>query len=394
MLTSQDRTGIYYWKCDRAAAFHGTEAVRPDNPLLESQLLNALHKRFPDTPLALTPADGQGNHRTFRLEDAQTPNAQRQTLNAQRRSPSALGVQRSMFGVPFGAFVRTEDGPERDNYFDVETVVTAELQKRGIPVPRVLACDCDRTETPFAWQVLEYVPYPDLNQHHKQGALALAPIAETIGESVARWQDIRPEGFGPFSASQAHTRGALIGLHTSYRSYFILNLQRHLDFLVKRDFLSGAQAAAIIDTIARHKALLDLATGCLAHKDLALWNILGSPSHVAAFIDWDDAISGDPMDDLSLLGCFHDGAVIERALAGYARVRPLPSDHLRRFWLCLLRNMIVKAVIRVGAGYFQRNDGFYLIGSGSTGADLEAFTRARIDTALRGLNENCALSIL
>ena len=365
MLTSQDRTGIYYWKCDRAAAFHGTEAVRPNNPLLERQLLLALTKRFPGAQLTLRPADGQGNHRTFRL-----------TLDGQE------------------AFVRTEDGPERDNYFAVETLLIAELQNRGVPVPRIHACDCDRSGTPFAWQALGYIPFPDLNHHYKQGTLSPERIAEPIGEAVARWQDLQPAGFGPFSASKAHTSGALIGLHTSYMSYFTLNLQKHVAFLLKRGFLTESQAVDVLDTIARHQHLLGIQQGCLVHKDLALWNILGSPQGIHAFIDWDDAISGDPMDDLSLLGCFYGAPVIENALAGYARVRPLPENPLPRFWLHLLRNMLVKAVIRVGAGYFERSDSFFLIGSGSTGSDLKAFTHARIDTALRGLNENRDLSIL
>ncbi len=386
MLTSQDRTGIYYWKCDRAAAFHGTEAVRPDNPLLQAQLQRALERRFPGVPINLRPADGQGNHRTFRLTAEETLNVQRSTLNAQGGTPSTFGAH--------GAFVRTEDGPERDNYFAVESVVTSELRQRGIPVPRVLACDCSRTETPFAWQVLEYVPFPDLNQHHKQGTLALEPVAETIGETVARWQELPVSGYGPFSAEAARATGRLVGLQPSYSHYLFLNLDKHLTFLTERGFFTARQCVAVLEAISRHQDLLGISQGCLAHKDLALWNILGSPDHVAAFIDWDDAISGDPMDDLSLLGCFYGAPVIERALAGYARVRPLPPDHLPRFWLCLLRNMIVKAVIRVGAGYFQRNDSFYLIGSGSTGTDFEAFTRTRIDTALRGLNNTCDLSIL
>jgi aminoglycoside phosphotransferase (APT) family kinase protein len=361
----QDRTGIYYWKCDRAAAFHGTEAERPANPLLETQLRGALERRFPGVPLALRPADGQGNHRTFRL---------------------SIGPQE--------AFVRTEDGPERDNYFDVETAVIANLHRLGIPAPRVLACDCNRTDTPFAWQVLEYLPFPDLNQHYKQGTLALEPLAESIGEAVARWQEIRPQGFGPFSAKEAHATGQLVGLHPSYSSYLFLNLDRHLTFLTDRRFFTHRQAVAVLEAITRRQDLLGIAQGCLVHKDLALWNILGSPQRIAAFIDWDDAISGDPMDDLSLLGCFYGAPVIERALAGYARVRPLPENHLAHFWLCLLRNMLVKAVIRVGAGYFTRTDSFFLIGAGGSGSDLETFTRARIDTALRGLNENSDLSIL
>jgi hypothetical protein len=56
--------------------------------------------------------------------------------------------------------------------------------------------------------------------------------------------------------------------------------------------------------------------------------------------------------------------------------------------------MIVKAVIRVGAGYFDRTDGFFLIGSGSSGADLKAFTSARLNAALHGLRENRPIETL
>ncbi len=91
------------------------------------------------------------------------------------------------------------------------------------------------------------------------------------------------------------------------------------------------------------------------------------------------------MDDLSLLGCFYSGEIVGRALRGYATVRALPEEYRRRFWLHLLRNMIVKAVIRVGAGYFDRSDGFFLIPKGDGGADLKTFTRARLAAALQGL---------
>ena len=364
-FSPHDRTDIYYWKCDRAAAFHGTEAIRPEATELVPQLAHALERPFPGVSLTLRPAGGQGNHRTFRA------------------SPDGKEI-----------FVRTEDGPEHDNYFAVESTVTAALRVLGLPVPHVLACDCARTVTSFAWQALEYVPFPDLNQHLKSGLLAWPVLAENIGEAVARWQSVTPSGYGPFSARQAASASTLEGLHTTYRSYFRLNLRRHLDFLVERDFFTPAQAADILTAINAHEALLDIGPGCLVHKDLALWNILGAPDRIAAFIDWDDAISGDPMDDLSLLACFYDEPVLARAFAGYARVRPLPPQHMPRLWLHLLRNMIVKAVIRVGAGYFSRTDSFFLIGSGNSGADLERTTRLRIATALRGLNEHLDLSIL
>ena len=64
------------------------------------------------------------------------------------------------------------------------------------------------------------------------------------------------------------------------------------------------------------------------------------------------------------------------------------------FWLHLLRNLLVKAVIRVGAGYFERDSQFFLIGSGSSGDDLRRFTKTRIETALNGLCKDAGLEIL
>ena len=93
------------------------------------------------------------------------------------------------------------------------------------------------------------------------------------------------------------------------------------------------------------------------------------------------------MDDLSLLGCFHDGGFLAAALEGYESERELPSEHRRRFWLHLLRNMIVKSVIRVGAGYFERSRQFFLTGGGS-GGQLREFTLNRLSQALRGLRNN------
>jgi len=354
----QPRRAIYYWKCDRPAAFHGTSGnvVRTD---LEQQLHAILSERFPETPLVLSPAGGQGNHLTFRAMLA--------------------GEE---------AFIRVEDGPEHDDYLDVESHLLGEVRALGLPAPRVLAVDASRTRSAFAWQALELIPHPDLNVLYKRGTLNFHAIAEQIGAAVARWQSITPTGFGPFDVALLRDGPRLAGFHENYRDYFHLQLERHLQFLTALGFLSAGEAGDITSEIEAHDELLTLERGCLVHKDLALWNVLGTADEIAAFIDWDDAISGDPMDDLSLLGCFHDGSILSRAFAGYTAVRSLPREYRRRFWLHLLRNMIVKAVIRVGAGYFDRTDGFYLIGAGSSGADLRTFTHARLTAALRGLRED------
>lgn len=363
-MTDHPRRGIYYWKCDRTAAFHGTGERGARNDV-EQMLRAELSARFPGQPLAISPAGGQGNHITCHATIGEVD-----------------------------AFVRIEDGPEHDDYIEVESHLLGEVRALGLPTPRVLAVDASRSRVPFAWQVLENIPHPDLNTYFKKGTLDVAPVAHGIGAAVARWQAIQADGFGPFDGDVLRSAGRLAGCHTAYATYFHLRLAQHLAFLVERQFLTAGQCTEIEQAIAAHRELLQLSQGCLVHKDLALWNILGSETDIAAFIDFDDAISGDPMDDLSLLACFHDAAFLRRAFDGYQSIRPLPPDHLRRFWLHLLRNMIVKAVIRVGAGYFERDDGFFLIRSGASGGDLKRITHERIALALRGLAANADLSIL
>jgi len=358
------RSQVYYWKCDRPAAFHGTDQQGSADAVLERQLLAALEGRF-KSPVQLTPAHGQGNHLTWRTQTA--------------------GQE---------MFIRVENGPEQDNHLQMESTVMELTRRAGLPLPEVFATDSTRRDVPFAWQALEYIPSPDLNHFYKAGTLRLPEIAVQIGSSVARWQALQPRRFGPFDSQVWDEEKTLCGFHPKYETYFQLRLNEHLDFLVKSGFVPLKQSDLIHSVLKEHRSLLAIEEGCLVHKDLALWNILGTEGEVKAFIDFDDAISGDPMDDLSLLGCFHDGLFLQKAIEGYQSIRPLPSEYRRRFWMHLLRNMIVKSVIRLGAGYFQRDSGFFLIGSDGSGAALEQFTKDRLRRALDGLQTNAEISLL
>lgn len=350
------RRDIYYWKCDRPAAFHGTQTRGEADTILLPQLQEELCRHFDSRNVVLSPGAGQGNHLTWNAEVA--------------------GKR---------LFIRVENGPEKDAHLAVESALLDRVRAAGVATPRVFGCDASRSRVPFAWQALERISAPDLNHWFKQGKLEVSKIAFEIGAAVAKWQAITFEGFGVLDEG-------LRGYRTTYTDYFCLRLDEHLRFLTARGFLKNADE--IHAEIEKHRSALDLSQGCLVHKDLALWNILGTRDQIAAFIDFDDAISGDPMDDLSLLACFHDAAFLQRALEGYESVRVLPEHHLRRFWLHLLRNMIVKAVIRVGAGYFDRDDGFFLISSGSSGATLRETTLSKLAMALRGLREGRGLDIL
>lgn len=363
---SPPRSQIYYWKCDRPAAFFGTQQrENSSHSELETALEKAFSRRFPNAKLSITPSLGQGNHLTF--------------------VACIDEIER---------FIRIEDGPERDDYMDVESHILGIVHLAGVPTPKCYAVDASRFETRFAWQVLERIPYRDLNYLYKENRLRLEKIAAQIGLYIARWQSIQPEQFGPFNPEILRKENRLQGFHSSYQNYFNLHLHRHVEFLVESRFLTKAEGIEILQAMESYHSLLSIQQGCLVHKDLALWNILGDEQTISAVIDWDDAISGDAMDDLSLLGCFHGGTFLRGVLEGYASERALPDDYRERFWLHLLRNMLVKAVIRVGAGYFDRKDSFFLLNTAQSGNDLRHFTLRRLKLALRGLKERRDVSEL
>jgi fructosamine-3-kinase len=355
------RHDIYYWKCDRSDFLHGTreQGHGRGRPGLIELLREALANHFSEPIGELRVADSPGNHLAFLV---------------------TIGTR--------DCFVRVEDGPEQDDYMEVESRVMAEVAQTGVPTPVIHCVDSSRKHVPFAWQVMERVPCPNLNQLLKQNRLVLGPTMEKIGAFVARWQDITPNGFGLFDPHALRDQNRLVGWHETYEAYFRTRLSEHLAYLAEQQFISGATVREIEAAVDRHAAQLALPRACLVHKDLALWNVLGTESEITAVIDWDDSIGGDPMDDLSLLGCFFGGEVLAQAFRGYASRRPLPEDYRSRFWLHLLRNMVVKAVIRMGAGYFSLTDSLFLIGPGGSGAELQEFTFDRLTTALRGLNDN------
>lgn len=357
------RKDIYYWKCDRPSAFFAIEENRCDNvgknanEKLVPALTDLLAGYFGDMNFTFSPAGGQGNHLTYLARHGGTT-----------------------------CFVRLENGPDGDDYMEVEAAVMDCVRAIGIPTPVIYQVDSSRRSYPFAYQIMECVRYSDLNHLQKEGNLQLGSVMHALGQYVARWQQITPLNYGPFDIEELRRSGRLCGLHTAYRDYYWLNLERHLTYLAKNGFLSANQIGEIVMAINANDRLLDLDSGCLVHKDLALWNVLGDSDRIRSVIDWDDSICGDPTDDLSLLGCFHSGTAIEALLSGYGEIRALPADFEQRFWLHLLRNMIFKAVIRVGAGYFTRNEDFFLISSRSDGASLHRFTLERILAACAGLN--------
>ena len=349
-----ERNNIYYWKCDRPSAFQSIQQKT------EKEVDALLTDFFKSDAFDLSSGPGQGNHLTF------------------------IAVYRQK-----KYFIRLENGPEGDEYMEIEAEVMKRLQNHGVPTPRIYAVDSSRKCYPFAYQIMEYLEYTDINEIYKDNQLDVLPIMQTLGEYMARWQKLTFDGFGPFNIGAFRQTGELTGLHNRYMDYYMLNLDKHLHFLVERRFMSSEKQKDIFEEVREHERFLDISYGSLVHKDIAFWNVMGDGHRIQSIIDWDDAISGDPTDDISLMACFHSTKEINAIMDGYQMTSPLPDNFFPRFWLHLLRNMIVKAVIRVGAGYFDRVNDFFLFSPQyRTGKEFQDFTVTRLNKALEGLKKH------
>lgn len=351
------RKNIYYWKSDRPYADGNVQVNdKTDDEWIKAELKQYLANYFKSGDFSILPGSGQGNHKTYVVKHGDET-----------------------------YFARLENGPEKDDYMDVESQIIGEVNKIGIPSPIVNHSDGTREQVPFAIQLLNYVDYSDLNNLYKKNELDLDTIAPKIGNIIARYQHLTFENYGLFSPELLKETNQLIGYHKTYSDYYFLNWQKHLDYLFNNGFLTEDDVLAIQIVVDKNKHFLDVSKGCLVHKDLALWNILGSSTEIVAVIDWDDAISGDPTDDISLLACFHPGKVILNVMEGYQQVKPLPENFEKRFWLHLLRNIIFKSIIRIRGGYFNMGKDFFLLSDKSNATSFKDFTYQRVLSAIKGL---------
>jgi len=168
--------------------------------------------------------------------------------------------------------------------------------KRVVQVPRLLA-----RSTRFAALAVEYVPGEPL--HTAAPGPAGVSLAE-VGRALALVHRRVPVGMPPTDvADPADTVDLVATLLPDLRP-------RVTDLL----------AALVTRRPGRPEP-------GVCHGDFSLDQVIVRPDGALAFVDWDRGGAGTPADDLgSLVASGLDGPALADLCAGYADVRPLPSD--------------------------------------------------------------------
>lgn len=354
------RTNIYYWKCDSPLPL---EEKRLYNEKYRSAditglVLEIAAQHFPNRPVRVTSTGSQGNHYAYLLH---------------------------LPDVTY--FFRADDGKLDDDYMDAESAAMAAARARGVPVPEVVVTDVTLGRFPVRYQIMEHIPHPSLSEHDQNNVLDRRAVSRRLGVHLAALHSITGNGFGFLDTGQLRRDGMLQGLDKSHRDYFYKRLDDHLGYLQDVGFYDRDTIARFGSAFRRHEKRLDIERPSLVHKDIAFWNVLGPPNDVAAIVDWDDAILGDPVDDLAIVRCFYGDDVFDPLVESYTRAAALPDDFPVRLWLYVLRNMLWKAKIRHFMGYFEMGASLF-ISSRENRDSLEAFTRQRIERAVTELEQS------
>ena len=351
------RTDVYYWKCDSPLSYEQKRLY--NEKYSRADIADLVRKvgehHFPDVPVETSATGSAGNHYAY-------------LIHLPHRT----------------CFFRADDGKVDDDYMEAEAIAMTMARRQGVPVPDLIATDTTRSRFPVRYQILECVAHPSLREHDQNGVLNRRAVSEQLGVYLALLHGITGEGFGFLNTERLRLDGKLQGLDRSHSDYFHKRLDDHLGYLQDVGFLDSGTIGRVGAVFQRHVELLNIERPSLLHKDMAFWNVLGAPDRVAAIVDWDDTVLGDPADDLAILRCFYDEEVFEPLLAGYRRAAELPADFTTRLWLYVLRNMLWKAKIRHFMGYFQMDESFF-IRSRENLDSLEAFTHQRIDMAIEKL---------
>ncbi len=236
---------------------------------------------------------------------------------------------------------------------------------------------------------MEYVSGQAMNIYYGDNTMDRAAAARSLANELGKLHQIKLNKFGFINTDLYQRTNQIEGLDLTNQDYFFKKFNDHLEFLIAANFIDQTMLDEIKSLIDQLSYVLDIKQGYMVHKDAPFWNVNGTESEVIALLDWDDVISGDPLDDLAVIKCFYQDDVWLPFINEYQKNFPLGDNAALRFWLYFLRNIIWKAVFRIDMGYFKVSTNRSFINS-STKQTLEEFTYSQIKLGLENLRHLAA----
>lgn len=275
-------------------------------------------------------------------------------LDAVSGAPAELaGTFHRLFGVGGKRLLRIAAiaGTPWSEIALLEAALARSLRAAGLRVP---ACDAALVAdgaSSRGVQLVDRVPGRAATHWDDDEAAMLARL-EAMAAFLKGLHAIPCEGFGPLSARAPSGPAPLAGIHDRWPDFLRVRLAEHVGHCASIGALGPADAGRADAAFAELESLGAPARGSLLHGDPGPHNFVFDDATLGGVIDWEDALSGDPLFDLAALCTFQPARRHERILAAYG----LDADPAapRRFWLYFLRIALAKTAHRARFGYADR----------------------------------------
>src|SRR5262249_2960176 len=146
----------------------------------------------------------------------------------------------------------------------------------------------------------------------------LRPLLIELGRFVARLHGIRTRGFGFFDVTPLVAgQGVVEGTCHSWSQYVLRRLDGHLSVCRDVGNVTGDEERRIRTVCGDPERWLNAVEPVLLHGDLGSHNVFADGGKIAALIDWEDCLSGDPLFDVAFWATFHPDRRHQAFLDGY-----------------------------------------------------------------------------
>lgn len=233
-------------------------------------------------------------------------------------------------------YSKSPDQPDQSMH--VEQMVAEEAWKIGFPTPRIQT-HSTATQT---YQMMKCAVGETLAEvtvpHVREKALT------SLGKALAQLHTIKTFDYGFIVTG--HNR--LGGVHLRWIDYLNTKWCDHLNALTESGLLTSVQALDASRWMNRFVDANVVVNPVLLHGDLNSHNVfVDEVGFVTNLIDWEDALSGDPIFDLASWATFTfvQEIDLQTLLKSYYTFAAKPKDFDLRFWTYFLRISVSKLVL-------------------------------------------------
>lgn len=321
-----DRTECFYWQTDRRISAEEAAIIWKDRhtAIKNEELLNKINDELKEKKITfIKPFD----------ENAQTSLG---NVNSIR-----IGILEDDKEV----IIRCHPKGIKNGYFYSESLAASIALKNNIPTYKTYCIHELKNEEDISYQVIEKLDGDTVQFYLKKHPEKEEQLVIEMGKTMAKLHKIKTDGFGPFDNEKAKS-GVLKGLHSSLKEAINAGLEENLERLVKYSIITK-NAANKTKELFKNSKLLNLSESVLIHNDFADWNLLTDGNAITGVIDWDECVSGHPIQEIACWSTFFEPERIKPFLKGYFSERPEYDNFDEIFQLMRLRYTISKMALRI-----------------------------------------------